>query len=50
MFIYHKERPLEDLGNGVTRRVLAYGGTMMAVEVILRKRLSARCITIPTSS
>ena len=37
MFIYHKERPLEDLGNGVTRRVLAYGGTMMAVEVSFEK-------------
>ncbi|MGK3141299.1 cupin domain-containing protein [Pantoea sp. C2G6] len=33
MFIYHKERPLEELGNGVSRRVLACGGSMMAVEV-----------------
>lgn len=37
MFIYKKERPLEDLGNGVTRRVLAYGGTLMAVEVSFEK-------------
>ena len=33
MFIFHKETTLEDLGNGVTRRILAHGGTMMAVEV-----------------
>ena len=37
MFIYKKERPLEYLGQGVTRRVLAYGGTMMAVEVSFEK-------------
>lgn len=37
MFIYHKERPSEDVGNGVTRRVLAHGGTMMAVEVSFEK-------------
>ncbi|CCK15621.1 Putative pectin degradation protein [Cronobacter universalis NCTC 9529] len=33
MFIYHNETTLEDLGNGVTRRILAHGGKMMAVEV-----------------
>lgn len=33
MFIFHKETTLDDLGNGVTRRILAHGGTMMAVEV-----------------
>lgn len=33
MFIYKQDRALEDLGNGVTRRILAHGGTMMAVEV-----------------
>ncbi|MCZ4058371.1 cupin domain-containing protein [Pantoea sp. LMR881] len=33
MFIYQQDRPLEDLGNGVTRRILAHGGGMMAVEV-----------------
>ncbi|EJL87050.1 cupin domain-containing protein [Pantoea sp. GM01] len=33
MFIYKNTTQLEDLGNGVTRRVLAHGGSMMAVEV-----------------
>ena len=33
MFIFHKETTLEDLGNGVTRRILAHDGRMMAVEV-----------------
>ena len=33
MFIFHKETTLEDLGNGVTRRILAHDGKMMAVEV-----------------
>lgn len=37
MFIYHKDQPLDDLGGGVTRRVLAHGGTMMAVEVSFEK-------------
>ncbi|KOC90627.1 cupin domain-containing protein [Winslowiella iniecta] len=37
MFIYKKETTLEDLGNGVTRRVLAHGGSMMAVEVNFEK-------------
>ncbi|WP_312118938.1 cupin domain-containing protein [Pantoea vagans] len=37
MFIYHKDQPLDDLGDGVTRRVLAHGGTMMAVEVSFEK-------------
>lgn len=37
MFIYHKYQPLDDLGDGVTRRVLAHGGTMMAVEVSFEK-------------
>ncbi len=37
MFIYHKDQPLDDLGDGVTRRVLAHGGTMMAVEVRFEK-------------
>ena len=35
MFIFHKETTLEDLGNGVTRRILAHDGKMMAVEVNL---------------
>ncbi|MGK9175657.1 cupin domain-containing protein [Yokenella regensburgei] len=33
MFVYKEETVLEDLGNGVTRRILAHGGGMMAVEV-----------------
>ncbi|HGN8973881.1 TPA: cupin domain-containing protein [Klebsiella pneumoniae] len=33
MFIFHKDTTLEDLGNGVTRRILAHDGKMMAVEV-----------------
>ncbi len=38
MFIYRKDIPLQDLGDGVSRRVLAHDGTMMAVEVYLRRR------------
>lgn len=33
MFISHNETTLEDLGGGVTRRILAHNGKMMAVEV-----------------
>lgn len=33
MFIPHNETKLEDLGGGVTRRILAHNGKMMAVEV-----------------
>ncbi|HBI11367.1 cupin domain-containing protein [Franconibacter pulveris] len=33
MFTFHKETRLEDLGNGVSRRILAHDGKMMAVEV-----------------
>ncbi|HGY4492215.1 TPA: cupin domain-containing protein [Klebsiella pneumoniae] len=33
MFIFHKDTTLEDLGNGVTRRILAHDCKMMAVEV-----------------
>lgn len=33
MFICNHEREIEDLGNGVTRKMLAYGGDRMAVEV-----------------
>lgn len=38
MFIFHKDTTLEDLGNGVTRRILAHDGKMMAVEVNCRRR------------
>ncbi|RWR03067.1 cupin [[Pantoea] beijingensis] len=37
MFIFKKETQLDDLGNGVTRRILAHSGTMMAVEVNFEK-------------
>lgn len=33
MFVYKKDTVLDDLGNGVTRRILAHAGGMMAVEV-----------------
>ncbi|WP_312582458.1 cupin domain-containing protein [Atlantibacter hermannii] len=37
MFISHNETTLEDLGGGVTRRILAHNGKMMAVEVNFQK-------------
>lgn len=37
MFIYKSATTKEDLGNGVTRRVMAHGGRMMAVEVTFEK-------------
>lgn len=33
MFVYRSQTQPEAAGNGVTRRVLAHGGGMMAVEV-----------------
>lgn len=33
MFTFHQQAQLDDLGNGVTRRILAHAGKMMAVEV-----------------
>lgn len=33
MFVYNQDIPMEDLGNGVSRKVLAYSDNMMAVEV-----------------
>nr|WP_024966366.1 cupin domain-containing protein [Pantoea sp. IMH] len=33
MFCFKEETVLQDLGAGVTRRILAHGGKMMAVEV-----------------
>jgi len=33
MFTFHQQTQLDDLGNGVTRRILAHSGKMMAVEV-----------------
>ncbi|CAI0706123.1 cupin domain-containing protein [Serratia ficaria] len=37
MFIHKQHTALEDLGNGVTRRILAHGGALMAVEVNFQK-------------
>lgn len=37
MFVFNHDRELEDLGNGVSRKVLAHGGGMMAVEVFFEK-------------
>ncbi|GAB7220383.1 cupin domain-containing protein [Vibrio comitans] len=33
MFVYNKDIPLEDLGEGISRKVLAHNDNMMAVEV-----------------
>ncbi|MDB1125948.1 cupin domain-containing protein [Vibrio algarum] len=33
MFIFNKEIPLEDLGEGVSRKILAYSESIMTVEV-----------------
>ncbi len=33
MFVYNSERVLEDLGNGVSRKILAHEGSLMQVEV-----------------
>lgn len=37
MFIFNHEREVEDLGNGIKRKLLAHGGAMMAVEVYFKK-------------
>ena len=33
MFVGHDQCPLEDLGGGIRRRILAHGGSLMQVEV-----------------
>ncbi|MBV8041767.1 cupin domain-containing protein [Pluralibacter sp.] len=33
MFVFHNQTQLEEVGDGVTRRILAHAGKMMAVEV-----------------
>lgn len=33
MFVYNNQIELEDLGNGVKRKILAHSGNLMAVEV-----------------
>ncbi|PHI30836.1 cupin domain-containing protein [Budvicia aquatica] len=37
MFTFKQNTILQDLGNGITRRILAHGGGMMAVEVNFEK-------------
>ncbi len=37
MFVHSKDVVLEDLGNGVSRKVLAHSDNMMAVEVHFEK-------------
>jgi len=37
MFVYAKDRPVEDLGGGVTRKILAHDGGLMQVEVSFRE-------------
>jgi Uncharacterized conserved protein, contains double-stranded beta-helix domain len=32
-FVYRDDRPVQNAGEGVTRRILAYGESLMAVEV-----------------
>ncbi len=34
MFCFHQDTKLEDMGNGVKRRILVHDGAMMAVENI----------------
>lgn len=33
MFVFSKELPLKNLGNGIQRKILAYSDNIMAVEV-----------------
>ncbi len=37
MFVYSADRKVEDLGNGVSRKILAHNGTMMQVEVFFEE-------------
>ncbi|WP_392563547.1 cupin domain-containing protein [Orbus wheelerorum] len=37
MFIFNSNVKLDDLGNGVKRKILAHNGSMMAVEVYFEK-------------
>ncbi|UTT87187.1 cupin domain-containing protein (plasmid) [Vibrio pelagius] len=37
MFVYNKDIKLEDLGDGISRKVLAHSDNMMAVEVHFEK-------------
>jgi quercetin dioxygenase-like cupin family protein len=37
VFVYGKDTKVEDLGGGVTRKVLAHGGGLMQVEVMFEE-------------
>lgn len=37
MFVYNQDIPLEDLGNGIQRKILAYSENIMSVEVHFEK-------------
>ena len=37
MFVFSNERPVEDLGAGVSRKILAHNGSMMQVEVFFEE-------------
>ncbi|WP_127959650.1 cupin domain-containing protein [Serratia microhaemolytica] len=37
MFVFNQQCRLEDLGNGVSRKILAHGGNLMSVEVHFAK-------------
>ncbi|SEP64186.1 cupin domain-containing protein [Basfia succiniciproducens] len=37
MFVYNREIPLDDLGDGVQRKILAYSENIMSVEVHFEK-------------
>ncbi|AAU37174.1 cupin domain-containing protein [[Mannheimia] succiniciproducens] len=37
MFVYNREIPLDDLGGGVQRKILAYSENIMSVEVHFEK-------------
>ncbi|WP_111640212.1 cupin domain-containing protein [Marinomonas shanghaiensis] len=37
MFVYNNEVPLEDLGAGVSRKIMAYSDNIMTVEVHFEK-------------
>ena len=37
MFVYSEERKVEDLGDGVSRKILAHDGSMMQVEVFFEE-------------
>ena len=50
MFVQNENVTLEDLGDGVSRKILAHSDNMMSVECILKKMLLARCIIIRMSN